>query len=249
MSAPEIVITAGLGEMAQEGARRLVAIARQVIPRKGEFNLALAGGSTPVGLYRLLAQAPYRETMDWSRTFIYFTDERCVPPDHTDSNYRMVRETLLDHVAIPPANIFRMAGELDPAQAAAFYETILRQDFSLRGRSRPRFDLILLGMGDDGHTASLFPDTPATRKERRLVMPTEAPAQARPAVPRLTLTYAVLNAAANVMFLVAGAGKAAAVQAVLSEAEPDRDLPARRVQPVNGQLTWLLDRAAAGHLN
>ncbi len=186
--------------------------------------------------------------MEWRRTFIYFTDERCVPPDHEDSNYRMARETLLDHVSCPQANVFRMAGELDPPEAAAFYEAILRQDFSLRGRGRPRFDLILLGMGEDGHTASLFPGMPVTREWRRLVVEIQAPGYARPAVPRLTLTYAVLNAASNVMFLASGAGKAAAVQAALSEVEPDRDIPARHVQPQNGQLIWLLDRDAAAGL-
>ena len=249
MNAREIVVTPGPAELAQEAGRRLVAIAQQAVARKGEFNVALAGGSTPAGLYRLLAQDAYREAVEWQRTFVYFTDERCVPPDHEDSNYRMAREALLDHISIPQANVFRMAGELEPSEAAAFYEAILRQDFSLRGRSRPRFDLILLGMGEDGHTASLFPGMLATQERRRLVLTTQAPANVRPAVPRLTLSYVVLNAAANVIFLISGTSKAAMVQQALSETEPDRDIPARHVRPQHGQVTWLLDQDAAAGLS
>jgi len=237
-----------LAALAQEAGRRFIASASTAISTSERFNVMLAGGSTPAGLYRLLAQTPDCEKVDWSRTFIYFGDERCVPPDHPDSNYRMARETLLDHVPLPPANIFRMAGELEPEVAAATYQRDLRQVFGLTGYGRPRFDLILLGMGADGHTASLFPGSIALAERRRSVVATAVPAGVHPAVRRITVTFPVLNAGWEVLFLVAGANKAEAVRAVLTGPPPAEPLPARRVRPRRGTLTWLLDEAAAGGL-
>ncbi|OIO98460.1 MAG: 6-phosphogluconolactonase [Anaerolineae bacterium CG2_30_64_16] len=248
MSKSEIHVLPDPDALAQEAGRRFIASASAAISASGQFNVVLAGGSTPAGLYRLLAQAPCRDKVDWSRTFVYFGDERCVPPDHPDSNYRMARETLLDHVPLPSANIFRMPGELDPVAAAAIYAAVLRQDFRTHGLGRPRFDLILLGMGADGHTASLFPGMPALGERWRLVTATAVPADVHPAVPRITLTLPVLNAGREVLFLGAGANKAEAVRAVLAGPKPAEPLPARRVRPRTGTLTWLLDEAAAAGL-
>lgn len=245
---PECVVLPTPAALAGEAARRFVAAGRQAIADRGHFAVVLAGGSTPAGLYRLLAAPPYRDQVDWSRTYVYFGDERCVPPDHPDSNYRMARETLLDVAPIPAGNVFRMAGELSPDEAARRYAALLRRNFSLRGGARPRFDLILLGMGDDGHTASLFPGMPALAEARRLVVGSDVPGYVRPAVSRVTLTYPVLNAARGVLFLVAGANKVAAVAAVLAGPEPPEPLPARRARPRQGRLTWLLDAAAAAGL-
>jgi 6-phosphogluconolactonase len=160
----------------------------------------------------------------------------------------MVQEALLACTPLPPANVFRMAGELPPETAARTYAQVIRRNFRLRGTARPSFDLILLGMGDDGHTASLFPGMPALDEHRRLVVGSDVPAYVRPAVPRITFTFPVLNAARNVLFLVTGANKATAVRAVWGNRQPGEPLPAARVQPVNGRLVWLLDSAAAAGL-
>lgn len=244
---PEIVVLPDPHSLAEEAARRFVALAAAAIAARGRFTVALAGGSTPAELYRLLAQAPAREQVDWGRTLVFFGDERCVPPDHPWSNYRMAREALLDRVPLPPGNVYRMAGEQPPEDAATVYAAGLRSAFDLAGSTRPRFDLILLGMGDDGHTASLFPDTPALAERRRLVVPNQPPSYVQPAVTRITLTFPTLNAARAVLFLVAGVGKAEKVGAILGRGQPEV-LPAGQVQPRQGQLVWLLDQAATSGL-
>ncbi len=259
---PDIVVLPDPAAVAEEAARRFVALAAQAVQARGRFTVALAGGTTPGALYHLLARLPYRNQIAWERTLIFFGDERCVPPDHPWSNYRMAQEALLAHVPVPAGNIYRMAGELPSESAAAGYAGLLRQVFHLRGTARPRLDLILLGMGEDGHTASLFPDMPALQERRRLVVATQVPEYVQPPVARITLTLPVLNAACHVMFLVTGANKAGKVGAILGpgplESAPEsrscvksRDrgrqvFPAGRVQPTHGVLTWLLDRAAAG---
>ena len=264
---PGIVTLPEPRALAEEAARRFVTLAAEAVGQRGRFAVALAGGSTPAELYRLLAQTPYREQVDWNRTAVFFGDERCVPPDHAWSNYGMARAALLDHVPLPPGNIYRMAGERTPADAAADYAAVLRRAFGLRGSARPRFDLVLLGLGDDGHTASLFPGTAALAERRRLVVANEPPGYVQPAIARITLTFPTLNAARVVMFLVAGAGKAETVRAILGNAQsshpersaaesshPERsaaeskDLPAGQVRPRQGQLIWLLDRVAASGL-
>lgn len=280
----EIVTAADPAALAAAAAQRFAASAAAAMKARGRFTVALAGGSTPAALYRLLSQAPYRGQVDWSRTLVFFGDERCVPPEHPWSNYRMARETLLDHVPLPPENIYRMAGERAPEDAAADYARALRRAFGLRGAARPQFDLILLGMGDDGHTASLFPGTAALMERRRLVVALVPPGYVQPAIPRITLTLPVLNAARHVMFLVAGANKAEKVRAVLGAGQiadanrpdlpdmafssasrisehperrsaavrgpqsKDAPFPAALVRPTAGNLTWLLDRAAASSL-
>ncbi len=265
---PEIITLPDPPALAEEAAQRFAAHAAEAIAQRGRFTVALAGGSTPAELYRLLAQTPWREQVDWSRTLIFFGDERCVPPDHAWSNYRMAAAALLDHVPLPPGNIYRMAGERAPTDAARDYAAALRRVFGLAGSARPQFDLVLLGLGDDGHTASLFPGTVALAERRRLVVANEPPGYVQPAVSRITLTFPALNAARTVMFLVAGAGKAEKVRAILASpilgaAEPghpernagrfdagveSKGLPASQVRPRQGRLIWLLDRAAASGL-
>jgi len=226
MLKPAIEIYPDPAALALAAARHFVRAATAAVAERGLFTVALAGGSTPAGLYRLLAEPAWAAQVDWGRTLVFFGDERCVPPDHPWSNYRAARETLLQAVPLPPGNIYRMAGELPPVDAAAAYASALRRAFGLRGAGRPIFDLILLGMGDDGHTASLFPGMPALAERRRLVAATDVPGYVQPAVARITLTFPVLNAAHHVLFLVAGASKAAKVRAVLGAGQvADADLP------------------------
>jgi 6-phosphogluconolactonase len=204
--------------------------------------VALAGGSTPQSLYRLLAddKGPYRTRVPWESTHVFFGDERMVPPDDPDSNARMAFEALLRHVPVPEEQVHRIRGENpDPDRAAEEYEEMLRDTFRLAGREQPRFDLVLLGLGADGHTASLFPGDRALRETERLAVPATAPV---PPHARVTLALPVLNAASSVLFLVSGAAKAPAVQRV----RKGEDLPAARVRPSSGALLWLCDRAAAG---
>jgi 6-phosphogluconolactonase len=232
--------------LARAAADLFVASATRARAARQQFSVALSGGSTPRSLYTLLAAPPYRDQVDWSSTLVFWGDERCVPPDHPDSNYRMATETLLSHVPIPPSHIFRMQAELpDPAAAAARYEETLRSAFALAPGAWPRFDLILLGLGPDGHTASLFPHTTALAVADRLVVanPVE-----KLNTTRLTLTAPVINNAAAVVFLVAGADKADPLAAVLEGPSRRNDLPAQLVAPAHGELIWLVDRAAAAQL-
>jgi 6-phosphogluconolactonase len=246
MGNAEIIVLSDPGALALEAARRFVAIAAAAVPRKGRFSVALAGGSTPTGLYRLLARKPFREQVNWPDVLLYLGDERCVPPDDPRSNARMIRESLLEGIVTAPPTLRVPATGLPPPEAAAAYADALRRDFGLRGAARPRFDLVLLGMGDDGHAASLFPGMPAVEEKRRLVVATDVPGYVRPLVPRITLTLPVLNAAEHVMFLVSGTSKAPTVAAVLEGS--DEPLPARQVRAQQGQLIWLLDTAAAALL-
>lgn len=233
-----------LQALASGVAERITELARQAIAERGRFTIALAGGSTPRPIYQQLAQA---DNIDWTWVTVFWGDERCVPPDHQESNFRMAQEALLAHVPIPAAQIFRMRGEDEPQAAAAAYTRDLMQVFGGDPQAGPPpegFDLILLGMGGDGHTASLFPGTPAVDEQVEWVV-----AQHIPAVDawRLTLTYPVLNAARTVIFTVAGADKAARVQEILAtQGQPDA-LPAARVRPV-GELIWALDASAAARL-
>ncbi len=213
---------------------------RALATASGRFAVALAGGSTPRALYALLAdpRAPYREALPWARTHVFFGDERTVPPDHPESNYGTAREALLARVPIPPENVHRIRGEEDPVAAARSYEDDLRAFF---GRP-PRFDLVLLGLGADGHTASLFPGSPALEEPRLVAAPFVPALGAR----RITLTLPALDAASRVVFLVSGATKAPAVALILSGGPGSEALPAARVRPLDGTVLWLVDRAAAG---
>jgi 6-phosphogluconolactonase len=238
----EIVVAADADAVARDAAQRVTALAREAIESRGRFSAALSGGSTPGKLYRLLAEEPYRARMPWEQVYLFWGDERCVPPDDPGSNYQLAKETLLARVPIPAGNVHRMRGELEPEAAAQAYERAL-QDFFCGPRTR--FDLVLLGLGEDGHTASLFPGSPQLAERERLAVPATASYQGRPA-QRVTLTLPAINTARLVMFLVTGSAKAEVVQAVVQG--PAGHLPAQHIQPVAGQLTWLLDAAAASLL-
>jgi 6-phosphogluconolactonase len=221
-------------------AGEIVLAAQAAVDERGRFTWALGGGSTPRALYRLLASDPYRERMPWSAIHFFWGDERHVPPDHPDSNFRMAREAMLDAVPVPPENIHRVrAEEPDAQRAAAEYEAALRSFFALASGELPRFDLILLGLGKEGHTASLFPESPVLHERERLVAAPWVEAQK---TFRVTLTPPVLNHARRAMFLVSGEEKADALRAVLEgPREPER-YPA---QIVEGNRLWMVDRSAA----
>ena len=228
-------------ELFQAAATEFIALASTAIRRHGKFTVALSGGSTPKSLYSVLA----RSALPWDKIFFFWSDERHVPPDHPESNYRMAKEALLSKVPVPPENIFRVrAEEKDANVVARDYEEALRSFFGLRPGEFPRFDLILLGLGPDGHTASLFPNTAALNETKLLVV---ANWVEKFKANRITFTYPVLNNAACVIFLVSGADKADMVRTVLEDGRAD--LPSQRVHPVNGRLLWLLDKGAASKLS
>jgi 6-phosphogluconolactonase len=233
------------GEMVHIEAERVVAQARHAIAHRGRFLLALSGGSTPRPLYELLASRLFATRIDWPRVHVFWGDERCVPPDQPGSNYRMAREALLDRVPLPPANVHRIRGEDEPSEAAAAYEEVLGAFFGSREISpKVSFDLVLLGMGADGHTASLFPGTDAARETRRWVVVSPGPERGS---WRVSLTPVLLNAAENVTFLVSGADKAERLKDVLEDGQPDL-LPAQLIRPTHGALHWMIDAAAAARL-
>ena len=234
----DILIFPDLAELARQAAARFAGLAADAVAARSCFTVALSGGATPTGLYHLLAQAPYRDRLPWSRIHLFWGDERCVPLDHPESNYRQAQETFISRVPIPAANVHRILGELSPDAAAHAYSAELRAFF---GDPWPTFDLILLGMGDDGHIAALFPGSPAIHETEKPVVATTGQYQDRPA-QRVTLTLPAINAARDIFFLVAGAAKAPAVHAVLHG--PPAGFPAQQVHPA-GRLTWFLDEAAA----
>lgn len=224
-------------------AETLVELSAACVSERGRFALALSGGSTPKALYRLLAEDRFSKRMPWASTHLFWGDERCVDPDHPDSNFKMVDDALIKSVPIPSTNVHGFTGQGDdPARAAAAYEEGLRAFFALNGDDLPQFDLILLGLGPDGHTASLFPGTTALLERRRLVVPVYVD---RLATWRVTLTLPVLNNGRHVAFMVAGADKQPMVTRVLSGEGPP--LPAQLIDPA-GTLSWYLDRAAAAGL-
>ena len=231
----EFIVLPDLKAISQAAAERVATLAQTRDP----FTVALSGGSTPRRLYEMLAAPPFRGRVPWGRVHVFWGDERCVPPDHSDSNYRLAREALLDEIPILAENVHRIWGEMPPDQAAAAYQTELEAVVGVNGR----LDLILLGMGADGHTASLFPGTEALEERERAVV---AVYVERLQAWRVTLTLPVINAARQVLFLVTGAAKAEIVQAVLEG--PEGRFPAQQIRPTAGQLTWLVDVAAASRL-
>lgn len=236
-------VTPTADDLAHVACEIIAAAATASIGRRRFFRIALAGGSTPRAVYRLLADDPYMDFRHWQ---VFWSDERCVPPTSPESNYRMAKETLLDRLAEPPALVFRMAGEGDPEAAALAYERAVREmtppNPAAGTGETPRFDLILLGMGADGHTASLFPGSPALAERERLVVATAAPT----GQPRLTFTYPLINAARRVLILVSGAEKAATLHAVRTQPHDPNRFPVQGVNLVRGNLTWLVDAAAGG---
>jgi 6-phosphogluconolactonase len=238
----EIVVVADASALAEEAAARFVRLAQEATQSRGRFSAALAGGSTPRELYERLGRAPYRDQVPWPQVHLFWGDERRVPPDDPGSNYRLAAETFVTRVPLPPENVHRMAGELAPQAAVRAYRRDLEDFFC---GPRPRFDLVLLGLGGDGHTASLFPGAETLEKKTETVAAVEADYAGRPA-GRLTLTLPAINTARHVMFLVAGEDKAGIVGEVLEG--PAGRFPAQRVAPHAGHLTWLLDAGAASAL-
>ncbi len=229
--------------VAEAAARHVVELCQAAISARGRFSIALSGGSTPRDLHLRLASPPLVDQVDWSRVHVFFGDERCVPPEDARSNYRMALETLLSTAPIPPQHIHRMRGELPPEIAAQDYEGELREFFD---DEPPSLDLILLGMGDNGHTASLFPGLTAVHEQQRWVV---AEYVDEVGMWRLTLTPVVLNLAREVLFLVAGAAKAAMLRRVLQGPYSPGELPAQVVRPRLGEVFWLVDAAAATELS
>jgi 6-phosphogluconolactonase len=238
----EIIICRSIDDLAQQAAAEFVRCAQLSLQEKSRFAVALSGGSTPRSLYSLLATPEFSRQISWSQVHLFWGDERCVPPDHPESNYRMACEALLAKIQIPPENVHRMAGEKEPRIAAAEYEEELKDSFQLAPGAFPRFDLILLGLGEDGHTASLFPGSDALKETQRLVV---ANYVARFSTHRLTLTFPVLNHGAAVIFLVAGANKAPVVKEILKDDRQPAPFPAAQIQPLDGRLVWLLTEDAA----
>ncbi len=218
-----------------------VDVGRLAMADRGSFRVALSGGNTPRVAYELLADESRAELLSWSDVFVYFGDERCVPPDDEQSNYRMARKAFLDAVPIPPANVHRIRGEINPVAAAADYAQILRTDMG----DHPQFDLVLLGLGPDGHTASLFPGTPPETDDDALVRAVYSQSQA---MWRVTITPKVINAAHTVAFAVEGVEKTAILATVLEGPRDPTKYPAQIVAPTPGRLLWLADELAAGLL-
>jgi 6-phosphogluconolactonase len=233
----EVEIFPNVETLNAAAASLIVKIASDTLRAKDRFSIALAGGSTPESLYKLLASGEFKDKIDWTKTLVFFGDERCVAPADAESNYRMANEALLSRVSVPAENVFRLRGEIEAEKAAAEYEAIIKKTL---GDDAP-FDLILLGMGDDGHTASLFPQTAALRETEKLVA---ANFVEKLNANRLTLTFPAINAAKNVLFLATGAKKASTIKKVLSA--ETFDLPASLIKPENGDCRWFLDEEAAG---
>lgn len=233
-------------ELFSAAAEEVVRATEEAVAARGRFTIALSGGSTPKGLFNLLATNA-RSVLPWDRMFFFWGDERHVPPTDADSNYRMAEEAMLSKIPVPPGNVFRVPAEKpDAAAAAEAYEQTLRKFFQLEPQQLPHFDLILLGMGPDGHTASLFPGTAALHEKSRLVVANWVD---KLKASRITFTLPVLNAARGVVFLVSGTDKADALKAVLEGDAPGDQYPSKLVRPTAGKLIWLVDRAAASGLS
>lgn len=248
MMPPSIIGFPDAEAVARHAASVFVRLARQAIWDRGVFHVALSGGSTPRRTHELLATPAFARKVEWNSVQIYFGDERAVEPDHPDSNFRAAHESLLDGVSLHSSQIHRLAGERgDLARSAREYEEQLSRSFAVkRGQGFPRFDLIMLGLGKDGHTASLFPFTQALNEREAWVVRNEVP---QLSTERLTFTAPLINAARHVAFLVAGEDKAAALERVLEGPNNPFELPSQMIAPADGELWWLIDEAAGGHLS
>ena len=245
---PEIRTCPDTETLALTAAEHFVGLALTAISARGQFSVSLSGGSTPRPFYRLLAGNEFTHSLDWGRIHLFFGDERCVPKDDPDSNYRMVRESLLDHIPIPPENVYRIQGENEAGAAASEYEKTLRAHSwpaTGHGDTETSFDLVLLGMGTDGHTASLFPGTGVIHERRYWVV---AYYVDKLESWRVTLTPEMINKAAQVTFIVSGNEKAEPLKQVLQGPYQPDLLPSQIVKPVHGDLLWLLDSGAASRL-
>jgi 6-phosphogluconolactonase len=224
--------------LSDAAARLFVAVAERAIAARDRFSVALSGGQTPLHVYELLAGRPFCSRVRWANVDVFWTDERCVPADDPRSNHGAARRALLEHVPIPAGQIHPIPGTAEPAAAARNYEALLRAYFA--GRP-PRLDLVLLGLGEDGHTASLFPDTPALAERQRWVADVHPPGE----LARVTLTAPLLNQAAVVAFIVAGGAKVRVLREVREGPQDPNRLPAQLIHPADGELRWLVDEAAA----
>jgi 6-phosphogluconolactonase len=245
-SSVEIRVLTTPQELFEAAADEVVHSAKEAVEQRGRFTIALPGGSTPKSLFHLLATNA-RTVLPWDRTFFFWGDERHVPPTDPDSNYKMAEETMLSKIPVAAGNVFRIPAENpDAAAAAEAYEQTVRKFFQLEAGQVPVFDLILLGMGPDGHTASLFPCSAGLQEKKRLVIANWVD---KLKASRLTLTLPVLNAARCVSFLVSGTDKAAMLKTVLEEDAPAEQYPSKLIRPGDGKLIWLVDRAAASALS
>jgi 6-phosphogluconolactonase len=238
----EIRVFPNLEDLCQAGADLFTALAKESIRERGRFSAVLSGGSTPKPLYQALASPERQEQLDWRKIHLFWGDERCVPAEHPDSNYRMVRENMLQYISMPDENVHRVPAEMDPRMAAFSYEEILRGFFPGHW---PRFDMVLLGMGEDGHTASLFPHSAGLNEEDRWFIANYAPERD---AWRLTLTKNAINAAKNIAVLVSGGSKADMLFDVLEgDYEPD-EKPIQLISPEKGRMVWFVDQAASDNL-
>jgi len=235
-------------EIASYASHAVAGISADAVSSRGVFSIALAGGSTPKMLYALMAQHPtLRNSLPWDKMQVFFGDERHVGPGHADSNFQMATDAMLSKVPLQPQQIHRIKGEYtDTAQAAVEYEDEIRHQFGLKSGEFPRFDLILLGMGNEGHTLSLFPGTKVLHETQRIVARNWV---GKLYTERITLTAPAANAAANIIFMVTGSDKACALKAVLEGPHEPEQLPAQMIQPTNGSLSWLIDTAAGSLLS
>jgi 6-phosphogluconolactonase len=218
---------------------------KKAVAARGIARVAISGGSTPKAVFELLASEPYLNSIPWQQLQLFWVDERCVPPTHEESNYRMTKAAMLDKVPLPPANVHRMEGELDPEEAASRYEATIRNAFRLEGAQTPTFDLIWLGLGPDGHTASLFPHTEGLDEMSRIAMANHVPQKD---TWRITLTWPVIVQGREVAFLIEGEEKAEMVRTVFTGPYDPETFPAQLIRPATGRLTLMLDSAAAAQL-
>jgi 6-phosphogluconolactonase len=240
---PQIIITANLSELARAGADIFALSAKDAVGRTGRFAVGISGGEGPRPVHQLLAMDPYLSEMPWSETHVFWVDERCVPVNDPASNYGNARNDFLDMVPVPFNQIHMMPAALPPDEGASKYEKDLRKFFQTKRGAVPVFDLIYLGIGPDGHTASLFPEGNGIREKKRLILAVKG---GNPYVHRLTMTLPVLNNAKTIVFAVSGKSKAQILRNVLMKRE--EELPAQMIRPVKGRLIWLLDREAASLL-
>jgi 6-phosphogluconolactonase len=242
---PQIYIAQDENAFQKKALQLILETTTRAIEERKRAIWSLCGGRTPKMVFPTLADAYYRERIDWSRVFVCWGDERCVPPDHVDSNYKLARDTFLSKVPLPSANIHRMAGEMEsPHAAARAYEQNLSVLFKY-DRPFPKFDLMLLGMGEDGHTASLFPGTMALDEQEKWVVGQWVE---NVSSNRLTVTFPVINHARKIVFLCPGENKANVLKEIFRPETPRNRYPVQRVQPIEGELVWLLDKASASKL-
>jgi len=240
----KIIVTENAAMLAQKATTLFHQTAKESIDRQGRFVVAISGGSTPRSMYRMLAEEPCGSAIPWDKTYIFWVDERCVPENDPASNYGSAKKDFLNRVPVPEAQVYPMPGELPPKQGAQNYQIALIDFFHLEDGRFPSFDQIFLGMGSDGHTASLFPGQAALDERKRLIVAVKG---GNPNVNRLTVTLPVLNRARQIVFLISGKEKAASLKTVFEDRK--NQLPAQRIRPLNGELIWLLDQEAASLLS